>query len=270
MEITIPTRLLCLFFSLLSLSCLGQAFTFQDTAFLGQVAGSGAPAANSLNTGLISYWKLDEASGTRVDVGGAAQDLTDNNTVTQTTGKIVNAPQFTTANSEYLSHADSASLSIGADTSAAWSMWVYIDSVIQTQGLLSKWGNAGQSEYIIFWRATSTEFRFQISYDGTATTNVNSTAASSATWYHIYCQYDHTTKKIGISVNNATMVENGPTPTASIFDGNNTFKLGSSDGGVVYLGGRIDELGFWKRILTPTERTALYNSGAGKTCCPFL
>jgi hypothetical protein len=30
------------------------------------------------------------------------------------------------------------------------------------------------------------------------------------------------------------------------------------------LNGQVDELGFWKRVLTPAERTALYNGGAGK------
>ena len=36
--------------------------------------------ASSLLTSLISYWKLDETSGTRVDVV-SGNDLTDNNTV---------------------------------------------------------------------------------------------------------------------------------------------------------------------------------------------
>jgi RHS repeat-associated protein len=30
-------------------------------------------------------------------------------------------------------------------------------------------------------------------------------------------------------------------------------------------GGRIDEVGLWKRVLTPEERSALYNAGAGRT-----
>jgi hypothetical protein len=29
--------------------------------------------------------------------------------------------------------------------------------------------------------------------------------------------------------------------------------------------GMVDEVGFWKRVLTPAERAEIYNSGAGKT-----
>ena len=66
----------------------------------------------TLTTSLIAHWNLDEASGTRVDAKGG-NDLTDNNTVTQATGIVSNAGQFTAANSEYLSIADNAALSTG-------------------------------------------------------------------------------------------------------------------------------------------------------------
>ena len=46
---------------------------------------------------------------------------------------------------------------------------------------------------------------------------------------------------------------------------NNTesFKIGASNAGQ-YFNGIVDEVGVWNRVLTPTEVTELYNSGAGK------
>ena len=40
--------------------------------------------------------------------------------------------------------------------------------------------------------------------------------------------------------------------------------IGSRNGANLYLGGGVDELGIWDRVLTPTEITELYNSGVGK------
>src|SRR4051812_43478016 len=97
-----------------------------------------AVAASPLLTNLASYWKLEEASGTRADEIGS-QTLTDNNTVTQAVGKLGNAAQFTAANSESLSHADSATLSLGADQDFTLGAWVYLDSKGANRVIASKW-----------------------------------------------------------------------------------------------------------------------------------
>src|SRR3990167_8248201 len=90
-------------------------------------AESFTPDANcTLPTSLMAYFKLDEASGTRVD-SKSTNDLTDNNTVTQAVGKVANAAQFTSANSEYLSIGDTLDLSTG-DIDFTISGWMYPDS----------------------------------------------------------------------------------------------------------------------------------------------
>jgi hypothetical protein len=82
--------------------------------------------ASTLSTGITSYWKLDEASGTRAD-SASSNNLTDVNSVGQATGKIGSAGQFTISGSKYLSIADNASLSTGS-TDFTVSVWVYIDA----------------------------------------------------------------------------------------------------------------------------------------------
>ena len=66
----------------------------------------------ALTDSLISYWKLDEASGNATDSHGT-NTLTDTNTVTSVAGKINTARYFTNANTEFFTLADNASLSTG-------------------------------------------------------------------------------------------------------------------------------------------------------------
>ena len=48
-----------------------------------------------------------------------------------------------------------------------------------------------------------------------------------------------------------------------VMDGANNFQI-SGFGGTSYLmGGRADEVGIWKKVLTAQERTDLYNSRNG-------
>ena len=100
----------------------------------------------SFTDNFIAFWKLGEASGTRVDSIGS-NDLTDNNTVTQAAGKIGNCAQFTAANSEYLSIADNAALSTG-DIDFSIVFWVYFDSTPSFADVIAKWA-AGEQEYVV-------------------------------------------------------------------------------------------------------------------------
>lgn len=82
-------------------------------------------ARGDLRTGLIEYWPLQEASGSRVGIH-AGISLTDNNTVTQSTGpggSLASAALLNRANDEFLSN---SSVTIG---SLEWSLsaWMYVD-----------------------------------------------------------------------------------------------------------------------------------------------
>jgi hypothetical protein len=225
-----------------------------------------------LPTELTAYWKLDETSGTREDSFGA-NDLTDNNTVGSTTGKVGNAAQFIKANSEYLSIADNAALSM-ANISFMLSCWVYADTLTDQAAIMSK-GDANNSntiEYRITFTGTegTNRFRFGIG-NGTANAGVlaNSLGApSTATWYFILCWHDAVADTINIQVNNGT-VDSASTAIGS-FDSAHEFTLGrysNLDGN--YWDGRIDEVGIWKnKVPTVQERSDLYNSGNGNTYDP--
>lgn len=222
----------------------------------------------TLETNLIAYWKLDEASGTRFDSFGS-NDLTDNNTVTQEDGLVIKSGQFTATNAEFLSHADNTDLSTG-NIDFTVKCWVYLDSKAQDRYIAVKgdWSNSVGQEYRLFYQQTSDNFRFTVDAvgDGTgATGSVESTLTpSTGVWYFIVAWHDATNNIIGIQVNNGTA--DTVSYSGGVFDGTEPFVIGAKNGaGVSSFSGRIDEFGFWKKVLSTQEKTDLHNQGVGNT-----
>ena len=219
--------------------------------------------------GLVAYWKLDETSGTRYDSVGSS-NLTDVNTVTYETGKISNAAKFTLTNSEALTVADNAALSMG-DIDFTISMWVYWATKPSTtnvlQSLLFKgaaWDNS-RAYHIGYWNpANGDSIGFYVS-NGTTGTAVFAGSLGSpaaATWYHVIGWHDATANTVNIQVNNGTV--DSESFSGGSYDDGNPFRLGSSNA-AWFSSAYIDEVSIWKRVLTAGERAALYNSGSGLT-----
>lgn len=216
-------------------------------------------------TSLTAYWKLDEASGTRNDSHGS-NHLTDNNTVTAATAKLgTYAAEFTPGNQEYLSLADNADLSV-SDIDFAFSLWLYIYDATGTYGILSKDGSNGATGgcYELRLGDTSRRLTWLIRQSGggdcARVTADNFGNLSSNTWYHVVVWHDAVNNVAGISINGTA---NTVSTTGTPFDNGGIFALGAHSYLSQYYNGRIDEVGFWKRMLTSQERSDLYNGGAG-------
>jgi len=225
-----------------------------------------APRSSLLN-GLVAYWPLDEASGSRFDLVGG-NTLADNNTVTQTPGKVGNAAQFTAANSEYLDIADNAALSMG-DIDFEIGIGVLLDAKVALRFALSKRLSAGSGtpEYQIWYDNSADRLVFSV-VNGTtlvsATAN-NFGSPGTATWHHVHAWHDSAGDVIGISVNNGAA--NTTAHSAGVFDGTGNFHLGRNwNGGTLYWDGALDDVKIWKgRILTASERAEDYaNFCAGR------
>lgn len=217
-------------------------------------------------TDLISYWSLGEASGTRND-SHSTNHLTDTNSnVTQQTGKVGNAAGFAPGPPHTsLNRADNASLSV-ADIDFTWAFWLYMNNTTGYQAFISKdsSSNAGieirresgftQPLFLIRQSNGTDCLRLQHAAFGTM---------STATWYFILCYHDAVNNQGGILVNTAlTTGATSGTPadeSATLRFGQNT---ATTDG---ELNGRLDEVAFWKRMLTADERTWLYNGGSGRS-----
>ncbi len=221
----------------------------------------------SLLTNLISYWKLDEASGNRADSVGS-NTLVDTNTVLAGTGKINNAADFEAANTEYFTLADNASISIG-NIDFTFSMWVNMESG-GFRTLINKEIASGEREFVLWYDTTgavATNRLFWRVSDGLGAHSGDVVAdtigaLSTGTWYFIVVWHDATADTVNIQVNN------GAVDSASYtFGGADTagaFWMGNQVAAATRLwDGMIDEVGFWKRTLTATERQNLYNSGNG-------
>lgn len=212
----------------------------------------------SLLDDLVSHWKLDEASGTRVDSHGD-NDLTDNNTVGQAAGKIGDAAAFVAANSEYLSRTSNASLQAG-DADFAIACWLWLDTTADGRGLAGKW-LASNQEWIL-WEAGG-NIRFFVSADGSGLTAVSVPEPAAGGWHLLVAWHDSVANTINIQLDNGAVAS--AAHAGGAFVGSAAFALGTNLDAPTNYGwdGRIDSVSFWKRVLTSDERAALYSAGAG-------
>ena len=221
----------------------------------------------ALTDNLISFWELEEASGTRVDsVTATGNDLTDNNTVLSATGKVGNAADFELANSEYLSRADNASVSMG-DIDFTITAWVNMESKTEQHPIVSHYdATRDQRAYQLRYRDEIDRFDFFVDPVGTGSLAArvaadNLGSPSVATWYFVVAWHDATADTINIQVNDGTV--NSAAHLTGVLDSTSAFQIGAQSAPSDFWDGLIDQVGLWKRVLTAGERTQLYNSGNG-------
>lgn len=229
------------------------------SAYLNPAVHGGSPYA-SLADGLVAWYRLEEASGTRVDASGNTAGFdtlwggsTDPG---NRTGKNGNAIDFDGSQRRYI-HRDStgaSNLSFSGDFSL--SFWIYLDA----------WPS-GTGEPL--YRATSSSNGYRIELNSNASFGLGwrteggtlwSTTSRIGTgaWYHVYCYWDDSANEKGLKINNGTLLTsvagtgaNIPVYAHFLMGGDN---LGAS------LNGGIDELAFWNRLLTDDEVTALQDA----------
>lgn len=225
----------------------------------------------SLITGLVSYWTLDEASGTRDDAH-AANNLTDNNTVGQAAGKIGNAGLFINSNSEFLSVADNATLDF--TTAFTVSAWIYGDNLEGNAGIVAKWNYSTDGCWAFQLDSAGTGLQVFIATTaadgGNTWQRFTTLVLQSATWYHVVLVYDGTltaADRAKVYVDSVLQTATTTTGTwpASLLNSGAELRIGDFQGLNRYWLGRIDEVGLWSRALTAAECVQLYNAGTGTT-----
>lgn len=220
----------------------------------------------TLSTSLISHWELEEASGTRVDSHGS-NDLTDNNTVGQGTGKQGNCADFEDTNTEYLSITDASQSGLDFNTGdLSFSFWAAFESF-----------PAGGSEILSKFNATD---GYGIILDGTQKLVINYysggnrtklTTDAAITTSGEFGTFIHIAGAIDVSANTWTVYKNdssvavSTTLSAASAIGNSSvdFNMGRRTASTLYVDGLIDEVSMWNKILSSAEVTDLYNSGSG-------
>lgn len=221
----------------------------------------------ALADSLIAYWSLDEASGNAIDAHGSNDLAEASGSIGATTGKVSGARDFEKDDTEYFEIADNADLSTG-NIDFTFGGWARFESAPASGDGRCLWSKGeGDIEYFVEWRNFSSEnrFKFWVTPNGSSLNGVtaNSLGAPSIdTWYFVVAWHDSAGDTINIQVNNGTV--DSQAYDAGVVDGTSKFMLGSLLGSVFFHDGLLDELGFWKRVLTSDERTELYNGGDGR------
>jgi hypothetical protein len=176
--------------------------------------------------------------------------------------------KFESAKSQYLSIPSNSSLQTGTN-GFTFSFW-FQNITGNIRSVLTKCNNGGTPD---------TDFETYIGGNGTFALNVsngttNYTATTplntiiNGTTYHIICNYDNIASTLNIYVNG---VLKGTTAfVGSPLQGVRDFNIARRSSGALLLDGIVDEVGYWKRTLTTTEISYLYNSGQGRSYLELL
>jgi len=248
------------------LTSVPYAYRAEVAERLNQASWFEVDTAGTLTTGLVAYWKLDEPSGSRADVKGG-NTLSDSNSVTSKLGKKGDAAQFVKANSQYLSMADNPDLSAG-DINFTIAAWVYLDTDPGAFIAVKCCTNSNYEYFLASIGGANSRFRFHVENPpAVAAVNANAFGVPpTGQWIFVVAWHDSVNNTINIQINNGSV--DSVAYSAGVLDGTGAFSLGALPPSTDAFNGRIDEVGFWKRVLTAQERADLFNGGSGNTYNP--
>lgn len=212
--------------------------------------------SNTLSTGLISYWKLDDASTPAVDSMGINNGVATGCTFSQTSknGGLGTCILFNGTSDVIVPPNDSTFPANNLSVSA----WVKASSTYAHGGIFS-WSYGGATLSYGWMAFQDTRLTFQVN-------NVSAQAGASnsdTSWHLLVGTYDKT-----LGSNNIKLYIDG-TLNAQANDTvgftNSYINIGRETGAGEFFPGYIDEVGTWGKVLTQAEVTELWNSGTGKT-----
>lgn len=219
----------------------------------------------AFSTSLAGYWPLaDVANQSRPDLSPNGQDLTDNNgvasSITSPPAGIQRFAVFVAATPDYLSRADSTSLSMGAGVLFTLCFWVKFNALpgAANSYVVGKTG-AATREYLVYTSPTGGQHLiFEVA--GTNDIAMAGGSITTATWYFVYVIWDGTNIRIAINMGSESSAAG-----VDATDGANNFAIGTRGDGDVGEGtdGNIAQVAIWKRVLTTSELSQIYNSGNG-------
>lgn len=246
--------------------CLSAGAALPGPAWLAATAGASVSASNPLTNGIAVYWTLDENvfNGNRYDLYNG-QTLTDADTAVAATTNCIHRRAIYINGNHKFTHDDSATLSLGADQPFTWSLWIWQDGSQSSYNvILNKGDFSGNGDEYTLNYDTSDKLRFLV---GNGSANTEADLASALTdnaWHHICCWYDNVGQRLHIVADNSSTTSNSVAWTGKTQDTGSGFALGGNAANNNYrFKGYIDEVGFWKRVLTSAERTQLYAGGGG-------
>ncbi len=230
--------------------------------------GRGGAAGNGLLTGLVAYWKLDEASGNAADAHTNNLAMSQAGSPGATTGIVYATARTFNGSAQRFYRASETLLQMG-NIDFAIAAWVYPTATPATAGgiLVKDTTGAGGREYALAIN-NSRYGRFIISGDGTNAVGVGSTALALNAWHFVVGWHDATADKIYIQCDSGTVEEAAHSTGA--YSGSSEVDIGAFSGTLLSFTGRIGPVTMWKnRTLSAADRSALWNGGAGLAYSAF-
>lgn len=221
--------------------------------------------ASFLVTDLISYYKLDEASGDVLDAH-SSNDATNGGATPGATGILNDAYDFERGENDQITMPDTLFPSFG--TTGTFNVWVNIES----QSIFQVLFDIGKADYQSFmWIHSDNKIKLEI-YDNGAVFGATSTSAY--TWNDGWHMVTFTSNSGG----NAFYVDGSPISMTYATGSSSTVKffnsLSSMSGTIRTLGGQwnddsgrafdgiMDEVGFWSDGLNSDNVSELYGGGS--------
>lgn len=241
-----------------------------STLLIGSSIVSISEAASICPNGAVSYWNLNEQSGTTTKDSWNGNDGTVMNGESWVPGKVNNGHEFFGHGLTILGwfKADDFDVNDGRIITKATGTgtddhyWM-----LGTRGV----GGQGASPYRMRFRVSlggSTEKLIDGGGSGSLPDTVGGTNVDLAanTWYFAAAVYDGSTMKIyldGVLIASADQTGTRDTNTAQVWMGDNPISVDVNRP----FDGIIDEVAVFSRALSGSEITALYNSGLGTGIC---
>jgi len=215
-------------------------------------------SAFTLNTDLLSYWKLDESSGDASDVVGS-NTATNVGTTPFASAKINNGSSHN-GSSQYFTLTD-----IGGNTNFTVNLWAKAsaspttgdDTMISTNDVMMIL--SGTSLYIQVW----------VDRNGTTGTNkvkYASVSVDTITNWHMYTiSANDTSYKVYIDGvdQNASFTFDSPSRSFASSRIGNARQTSGTPVEKDFFAGMLDEIGYWTRELVSYEISSLYLDGSG-------
>jgi hypothetical protein len=209
---------------------------------------------------LVSYYKLDEVTGTNVwDIHGVNNATADNAGVftSSIVGRINTGADFT---NDYV--ATVATTPFAGLTAFSVSFWANIDWASSAQwGVMVSSSEDDTNDWLIRKSSNDAGLTGLISTDGSAGSLTSPTGKGNGL-YHIVMTWNGTGASLYV---NNTVDATDADVTGTMTSTSKVFTIGSGEGtnSGRYMENMMDEIGIWNKSLTPAEVSELYNSGLG-------
>jgi hypothetical protein len=233
-------------------------------------------ASADIITGLQTYWRFDDGSGSSAAVDftgygntGVLTNFADSAyTSMWTTGEVAGAVLFNTnsATSNYVSVASSTNVNFDVSRAFTLAAWVKlsVDGSLQANSapIICK-GVGGLESYTL--DMTGGKFRVLMrNNSGNSTATASSvTSPVAGTWYHVVGWWNRNAPRLGIYVNGVSETVNSSATLTTDYVNTHPLTIGckessASSGYNIPFQGVIDEVRIYNRVLSDTDVAELY------------